>query len=648
MSGILGIWHLDGRPVDRGELFRLSSVLRHRGRDADGLRVDGDAALACCLGRITPEAAHEAQPAIAADGTMLVLDGRLDDRDDLVATLAPRIAVANDSPDSALALAAYRVFGDDFPARLSGDFAIGLFDSRRQRMLLARDAVGIRPLYYSSTPNLFLFASEIKALVSHPDIEAQPQDEALADFLFMRCVGQPPTSMTFFRNIVSVLPSHSVTVDRFGIRTRQYWDFDVTRRVTFRREGEYAEAFKEHFDRAVRRRIRAARPVAVWVSGGLDSSAVFCAAHALARGDAGTHSPPIGVSLTFENGTPPDEKAYLREVERACGSPIVRLHEPPLGFADGCRDAIWHAEGPLLDCQWNSTRLQLSAAKQQGAAVLLTGDGGDQFLFDDAYLVDLFRRGRWLKAWRHLNTYGRWMDIPRAAFVRSFAVQLLKYHVPHAVVAGMRRVRSRFRERPAAHSWYIDAFVGLARPVPPLRRRPRAAAHAHSVYCGVRSQYALTRLEAQNKTAAMHGLDAAFPFLDRDLIAFLMAIPGEMHVRNGVPKALLRDGYRGVMPDGVTRRRSKADFTDRVNSGAARDQAAVIAAVGNGLSIERQYVRPDAPDAVAAFRADGDPSSALNGWALCDLMSLELWLQEFIGPERRCQERGILGDALVS
>jgi hypothetical protein len=239
------------------------------------------------------------------------------------------------------------------------------------------------------------------------------------------------------------------------------------------------------------------------------------------------------------------------------------------------------------------------------------------------------------------------MDVPHAAFVRSFAVQLFKYHVPHAMVGGIRRVRNRLRPRPAAHSWYTDAFVRLARPVPPLRKRPRAAAHAHSIYNGVRSQYALTRLEAQNKTAAMHGLDTAFPFLDRDLLAFLMAIPGEMHTRDGVPKALLRDGCRSVMPDVIARRASKADFTDRVNNGAARDQATVVRAVGNGLSIEREYVRPGALDAIARFRPDADMSSALNGWALCDLFSLELWLQEFIGPERRCQEWRMFENARV-
>jgi len=126
-----------------------------------------------------------------------------------------------------------------------------------------------------------------------------------------------------------------------------------------------------------------------------------------------------------------------------------------------------------------------------------------------------------------------------------------------------------------------------------------------------------------------------------------MAIPGEMHNRDGVPKALLREGYRNAMPDAIVRRRSKADFTDRVNHGAARDQAAVVNAVRNGLSIERKYVRPEALDAIAGCRPDADPSSAANGWSVCDMLSLDIWLQEFIGPSRRRQEWRMFEDARV-
>lgn len=636
MSGIVGIWHLDGRPADRREIARLLATIRHRGRDAEAVRVIGGAALGCCLARTTPESVSEIQPAVAADGTMLVLDGRLDDRDELSAALASHVTVSREAPDSTLALAAYRAFGDDFPARLAGDFALGLFDPRRRRMVLARDAVGVRPLYYLAAERLFLFASEIKAIVAHSAVEARPDDGALADFLFTRCVGREPTWRTFFEDVASVLPAHVVIAEPRGVRRMRYWDFDVTRRLTFACESEYAEAFKQYFDRAVRRRLRSVRPAAVSLSGGLDSSAVFCAAHAWPRGERNGPVAPIGVSLTFPDGDPSDEKQYLAAIERACGAAIVRLHDPPIGLANRCQDAIWHAEGPWLDGQWNATHAQMSAVRDLGASVLLTGHWGDQFLFDDAYLVDLCRSGRWQTALRHATTYSRWMDVPEAHFKRRLAVALLKYHAPD-VAAVCRRVRDAVRRRPSARAWYSDAFVRRERPAARQRIRTDSPAHARSLYGEIRSQYAVSCMEWNNKIAAMHGLDIAFPFLDRDLVGFLMAIPGEMVTRAGVPKALLRDGYRGVIPDDIVHRSSKADFTDRTNAGVTTDRSIVLDGIRNGLSVERRYVRRDALDAIAAVPLD-DASSVGNAWALSDLFALELWLREFVGPDRRSQQ----------
>src|SRR5205814_3001 len=156
MSGILGIWYLDGRPVDGLELARLSATLRHRGSDDHGMRIDGAAGLACHLARITPESAGEIQPVADATGAMLAFDGRLDNRDELLIALERDSTVSPESPDSVLVLAAYRAFGDDAPARLNGDFAFGLFDPLRKQLLLARDALGVRPLYYYASRDLFL------------------------------------------------------------------------------------------------------------------------------------------------------------------------------------------------------------------------------------------------------------------------------------------------------------------------------------------------------------------------------------------------------------------------------------------------------------------------------------------------------------
>jgi len=249
MSGIVGVWNLDGRPLAPGLLDDLGVALAHRGPDGDGAWVEGSVGLACRLLRVTPEAARESQPCVSPSGTALVFDGRLDNREDLLASLEDARSVGRDAPDAALVLAAYEVFGERLPERLSGDFALGLFDPHRRQLLLARDAMGVRPLYYCRRAHLIVFASEIKALLVHPDVPARPDDELLARFLLDDIRGRE--GRTFFEGVSSVPPACVAIVTPGGCTTRRYWDFDPSRRTRLGSFQEYAAAFLEFALRTV-------------------------------------------------------------------------------------------------------------------------------------------------------------------------------------------------------------------------------------------------------------------------------------------------------------------------------------------------------------------------------------------------------------
>ena len=588
---------------------------------------------ACCLSRISPEATQERQPLVDPSGVLLVFDGRLDNRGELLSVLQATSPITVDSADAALVLAAYRAFGDTFPERLNGDFALGLFDPHRRKLLLARDAIGVRPIYYYASRDLFFFASEIKTLLAHPDIVSRPNDDVVADLLFTRLAAEDTQGLTCFQDIFSVLPAHLAIASPDGIVTRRYWDFDVTRQVRLQSFDQYAEAFRHHFELAVRRRLRSAVPVAVSVSGGLDSSAIFCAAETLSRSEAGPRAPLLGVSYTFPDGSPSDEKQFLVEIERAYDVEIARMDNLPTGMIDGCREAVWHAEAPLLDAQWSRTHACLTAVRQRGARVLLTGHWGDQFLFDDAYLVDLWRRGQWREAWRHVNEYAKWVDIPRGWFRRRLLAALLKHHAPAMVVDGFRSVRNRWRPTPDVFQWYTEAFRTRGDRHVPGAAVSHGSAHSRSLYQNARSRYHVQCMEWNNKVGAMHGLEMAFPFLDRDLIAFLMAIPGEVASWNGVYKGILRHALTEVLPRSIASRTSKADFTSAVNEGVTRNYDWLVQCVRTGgMAAARGYVQPGRLQGMTRPPMAGDASSCELSWALNDLLSLELWLQGFFGP----------------
>jgi len=636
VSGIAGLWHRDGRPVDVALLDRMGATLAHRGRDANGTAVVESLGMVCRLARITPESAHETQPARDATGAMVVFDGRLDNREDLWRALRSENGVSSDAADSALVLAAYRRYGEAVPEQLLGDFAFALFAPAQQRLLLATDAIGLRPLYYHVAPGTFLFASEIKAILADRTVPAAPDDDVVADLLLNGLTAADAEGLTCFRGIRSVLPAHVVLVTPEGVTSRRYWDFDPGRQIRLPRFEDYVDAFREHFTRSVQRRLRSAAPVGVSVSGGVDSSAIFCVAHVL------QHSQPdlaevIGATYTFPDGSKADEQQLLTPIENQYGVRIRRADHLPGGVTRRAREAVWHVEAPALDPQWNRTSAFLSYVREAGVRVLLTGHWGDQVLFDSAYLVELCRRGRWSAAWSQAGALGAWLSVADAShFRRELLRRLAREIVPDALVPFLRRVRRTrpFAERSiAGYSKSVVRRAWLAagrRPAPAARFGPLA----RSLYSEARSRYHVHCMEWNGKAAAMHGLEMAFPFLDRDLLTFQLATPGDMQVRNGVPKVLLREAMKGIVPDAIAWRASKADFTEVVNAGVADDYEQIIGSLtGRSRAAQKGYI------AVGhrlehGLRPLPSSETTLASRALVDLFALEMWLQEWFPSDR--------------
>jgi asparagine synthase (glutamine-hydrolysing) len=556
MSGLAGLWNLDGRPADRTVVSTIASTMAHRGPDGSGQWVSGPVGFACHLLRVTPESAAESQPVTDDDGHVLVFDGRLDNREELLKAIGGA-GVTADSPDSGLVLAAWRGWGGAFLARLRGDFALALFDSRTQTLLLARDPVGCcRPLYYWRDARTIVFASEIKGILAHADVRRRPNQALLADFLLLDRLPYDDHGETFFQDVQAVRPGHCVRVTPGHSRSEPFWDFNPRLQLRYRSYSDYAERLRELLIEAVKRRVRTTGPVAVAASGGLDSSIVLCIADDLHR--SGVLKAPI-VALSYGVSDPAEETAFLELLGSARDLQIQRTGiGPPEGAAELTTQA-WHSEWPRLDAAWRAQRPMLAAARAQGARVLLTGHWSDQLFFVTSYLSDLVVRLAWRQVAAHIREYAKWFPDADPSYFRSrFRRELLLNLTPHAMRTRFRPLLGGLIEGNGMSEAGTELARLVRRPRPAVRRPRCATAHARDVYQVVRAKAHRLQFEADEKLAAGYAIESVSPFLDVDVIAFLMSIPGEMQTHNGVPRALLRDAMRGIVPDAILRRRWRA------------------------------------------------------------------------------------------
>ena len=297
---------------------------------------------------------------------------------------------------------------------------------------------------------------------------------------------------------------------------------------------------------------------------------------------------------------------------------------------EGFREAVWHIEAPFLNEQWGDTERNMQAARQRGARVILGGDWGDEVLFTEPYLIDLVRRLKWVTVRNHLKEFGRWVtDAGPNWFYRVFLVDMVRYHIPERLVPLLRRLRCT-KDGP----WYSQAFRRRARKGHrrcPVTSNRFSTAYARSTYEGIRIGHYVFSMEWCNKVATMHGLEMAFPYLDRDLVQFMIGIPGEVHAHNGVPKALLREAMRGIVPELILRRKWKADFTHRVNEGVAYEYPKMVDCLESGRrATELGYLkRAGLKEKLASLRAGLKRPDAEAAWLLGDFVSLEMWLKRF-------------------
>jgi asparagine synthase (glutamine-hydrolysing) len=571
MSGICGILHLDGRPAEAETLKKMMDALAHRGSDGSGTWREGPAALGHQMLHLTPESLTEKLPFSDPQARVAITaDARLDNRMDLFRHLEiPRSRQAG-MTDSELILEAYKKWGKECPRYLLGDFVFVIWDGVRQELICATDPIGLIPLYYYHTPDVFVFASEIKGIHAVPGVPRAINKRTIA-LMEMPAMHFIEPESTFFERITQMPGSTVVTVSHQGIWKQEYWRPDPSRRIHLKDEMEYVEAFQEIFFQAVSARLRSAFPVFTLYSGGLDSSAVTGTAVRLLRQEGRRLTAFAAVLPDGYQGSGTDERSYIDLLQGTKNLEIAYITDPWRGPFDDVDRLVWGADSPSHTSRHYLYTAFAEAAGRHHGRVLLDGGGGEfgPSFHGYGYYAELFWQGRWKRLVQEIRARARNDHCSPLSIIKS---QVIAPLIPDFF---MTRLRPRFAPAQIKQSITLrEDFVQrqLGQEVSRYQRMCRSFETVSPSLRRNQYQQMLLLIRRGWQSGYFVGYERvslASPFLDRRVLEFCLALPGDMKVNHGYKRYLIRAGMRGILPETLRFRTSKdvfsSDFHDRYN-----------------------------------------------------------------------------------
>jgi asparagine synthase (glutamine-hydrolysing) len=586
MSAVALFYNRTNEPASQQGVEAILGALRHRGPEGCNAVARGNAALGHQHFWNTPEEIGERQPLTDPDyGISIAFDGRLDNRDALLRALRINHGLNQPVSDAALVMRCYLQWGEMCFERLLGAFAIVLIDERVQSVLLARDSLGDRTLFYFLDNSVLVAASEAAAVLAHP---AVPHDVDEDTLVRLYAIDLPQAGHSMFEHVREMLPGQALIVLDQNVREFRHWQIDLTRRIRYHHENEYAEHFRDLLTDSVRNQLRSTAQPVLLMSGGYDSASLaVIAARQMAQ-------PLTTVSWVFDELTDCDERPAINAINQHIGAKPVQFTAdglyPLANWQDWPHDPSW----PLLNAHRALKMRAYRAAASSGARVVLTGAAGDDLFAGSAHWMgEMLRDGRIGAAGSAVarlvsesGLRGAWQNGALRLAVRSML----------ELVPGMKKMLTR-RAHPIEKAWLTPYARNL------LDQQARWAApegaHRPSQVETLVSDHAAFGPSAEIHYAALAGIDVRSPHRDRRLIEFMLAIPAYLLNDGQHSKAIVYRAMDGLLPETVRQTRSVGNLTPLFLRGCLeREQAALRHILAPTDAVWRRYVQPDALEAV--------------------------------------------------
>jgi asparagine synthase (glutamine-hydrolysing) len=616
MSALAGIYNFDGAPVDPELISALGSALDPWGPDGGDEICAGPAGMAYRAFHTTRESRQECQPLVSDQGHILTWDGRIDNRKELIDLL--RGLLLEQPTDADIAMAVCKKWGADGIVKIIGDFALAWIDKNNRTLLLARDAIGTRTLYYHANKDRIFFSSTIEPILDLSGITVEVDEEYIADYLATQTPGMKRTPYT---GIYAVEPGHVVIARNDQLSSHRHWSPDPNKEIRYQTDAEYEEHFLHLFKQAVKAPLcRSNRPVWAELSGGLDSTSIVCMADRLVEEGEITIPKPKTISHFTEATIKTDEGKYIRWVEeqRRITGFHQRYDEFVMSFANP-EERFQGCLTPGLLCYDGIVSLHQELIKND-VRIILSGHGGDQMLWaiDSAApeLTNLLYQRKLKQLHFRLKACGRIFNKPYITLLWQEAI------VPLLPTNLRARFQGNIAKPPA---WLSATFVkrmGI-RSRNPLPNDPFGYRLPGE---RIRSGYIMKAIEiaANGGYRGIRHIETTYPFLHRPLIDFLIAVPFDQLMRDGVKRSLQRRALRDIVYPKILRRKYKGSIEDGTMRGIHREWPILESMFTEALSCERGYVNSKAIQTALALARHGGKASSVQ---LMFTISLELWLR---------------------
>ncbi len=615
----------------------MARSMAHRGPDDEGVFLSPDRRLGLGFRRLAiidlSPAGH--QPMSNEDGSVwIVFNGEIYNHAEHRPLLEAKGHTYRGRSDTETIIHLYEEYGEDCVSYLRGMFAFAIWDRKRRRLFLARDRLGIKPLYYTAVNGALVFGSEIKALAAYPGISREIDQEALYHYLTFMV---PPAPQTMFRGIRKLPAGFRMTVDAAGeIRTEPYWDAIVAAPEREYPDEYYAETTVELLRESARIHMMSDVPVGVFLSGGVDSSTLVALI-------AEQSSRPVNTfSVGFKGYEAYNELAYARQVSQRFGAnhhEVMVDHKQALDYVP---ELVHSQDEPIADWVCVPLYFVSKLARDNGVIVVQVGEGADElFCGYPLYLASLAVQRHW--PWLSKVPRSLWrMGGALAARARSGGLR--QAHKAERLMQILDQEYGRFwggaivfRDGPKAQlldtpMWRgngrLDSTAVMDRAAERLaREKPGAGALERMTYFELKQRLAELLLMRVDKVTMSTSIESRVPYLDHRLVEFAMTIPQAVKIRNRQTKAVLKRAVRGLIPDNIIDR-PKQGFSAPASEWLRNEMAAQArSSLLEGEMVRRGYFNRGFIRQLLDAHQHGPADYGVELW---NLYNLEMWHRHWI------------------